>query len=203
MSLLNKSTKHKSSRVQIQIEGVRNGILILPRGEYRAILEISSINFELMSEDEQDAIIDTYQDFLNSINTPFQILIRVRELDMDRYLEDFGSKVADEKLDVYKKQAKNYTEFVKSLITTNKILSRSFYIILPYSSKDKDFEVAREQLKLSTGIVSKGLGKLGMQSRRLPSIEALDLFYGFYNLGQSKRQPLKDQTIKMLEEAYL
>lgn len=203
MSILKKSSRPESSRAQIRIEGVRNGIVQLPNGEYRAILEISSINFELMSEDEQDAIIDTYQDFLNSINTGFQILVRIRELDMDSYLEGFNSKVANEKLKVYKQQAENYTDFVKSLVTSNKILSRKFYVILPYSTKDKDSAVVREQLKLSVGIVSKGLGKLGMQSRKLSSIEALDLFYSFYNPGQAKRQPLKDQTMKILEGAYL
>lgn len=63
MFILQKSNKKVSSRKQIDIEGVRDGILILPDGHYRTVLNASSINFELKSEAEQDALIDTYQSF--------------------------------------------------------------------------------------------------------------------------------------------
>lgn len=204
MSIIRKSSTKQSSRQQIKLKGVKNGILQLPGDEHRLILQISSINFELMSEDEQDAIIETYQTFLNSLSTPFQILVRVRELDMDKYLEDFKAKVTDEKNKTYKDQANNYISFVRSLITTNKILSRHFYVVLPYSAaKDTDFSVIQERLKTSASIVAKGLGKLGMQTTKLSSLEALDLFYSFYSPAQAKRQPLKDQTMQMLTESYL
>ena len=203
MSILKKSNKPQSSRRQIQIEGVRDGILMLPDNEYRLALESSSINFELMSEDEQDALIDTYQTFLNSLNTPFQITVRIRELDMDKYLEGFRARLNDKDEKIYKDQAENYIEFVSGLVTNNKILTRKFYVILPYKSSDGDFAVIKEQLKLNADIVAKGLGRLGMQTRKLSSIEVLDLFYSFYSPGQAKRQPLKDQTMKLLQEAYL
>lgn len=203
MPLHKKSLKPKSSRVQIQIDGVRDGILQLPGREHRLVLESSSINFELMSDDEQDALLDTYQAFLNSLGTPFQILVRIRELDMDKYLESFRSKLNDDDQEVYATQANNYIDFVGSLVTSNKILTRKFYIILPYKAPDDDFAVVREQLKLQADIVAKGLGRLGMQVRKLSSLEVLDLFYSFYNPGQAKRQPLRDQTIALLKEAYL
>lgn len=203
MFLLNKSNHKTSSRQQIAIDGVRDGILILPRNNYTQILQASSINFELMSEDEQDALIDTFQSFLNSINMPFQILIRVREMDMDRYLDSFKAKTANEKQPIYKEQAENYVSFVSSLITTNKILSRSFYIVLTVNSADKDFDVIKSQLKLSADMVAKGLGRLGMHIRSMNSLEALDLFYSFYSPSQAKLQPLKNQTIKLLQGAVI
>ncbi|NDD85514.1 hypothetical protein EBZ38_14730 [bacterium] len=203
MFLLNKSNHKASSRQQIAIDGVRDGILILPRNNYAQILQASSINFELMSEDEQDALIDTFQSFLNSINMPFQILIRVREMDMDRYLDSFRAKTANEQQPIYKEQAENYVSFVSSLITTNKILSRSFYIVLTTNSSDKDFDVIKSQLKLSTDMVTKGLGRLGMHIRAMNSLEALDLFYSFYSPAQAKLQPLKNQTIKLLQGAVI
>ncbi len=87
MSTFTKSKKKQSSRHQIAVEGIRDGILLLPGNHYRTALQLSSINFELKSEAEQDALIDTYQSFLNSLATPLQIIIRIRELDMDKYLE--------------------------------------------------------------------------------------------------------------------
>lgn len=203
MSILKKSSKPASSRSQIQIDGVKDGILHLPKGKYRLVLETSSINFELMSEEEQDAIVDTYQTFLNSLNIDFQILVRIRELDMDKYLSGFESRTENEKDDIYRKQSKSYVQFVNKLITNNKILTRKFYIIVPFNSSTKDDSLVEEQLKQQADIIAKGLGRLGMQVRKLDSLEVLDLFYSFYSPKQAKRQPLKQQTISLLKESYL
>lgn len=203
MSILKKSNKPASSREQIRIDGVRDGILILPNKEYRLILQTSSINFELMSEDEQDALIDTYQNFLNSLNTSFQIVIRIRELDMDKYLKGFRNKINTHDEQIYKKQAENYIDFVGKLVTNNKILTRRFYVVLPYKATDQDFSIVSEQLKQSAELVAKGLGRLGMQTQKLNSLEVLDLFYSFYSPAHAKRQPLREQTIQLLKEAYL
>lgn len=201
--MLQKSNKKASSRRQIDIKGAKDGVLILPGDQYRVVLEVSAINFELKSEAEQDALIDTYQSFLNSLPGALQILIRIREMDMDKYLEDFNRDYENEKEKVYREQIKNYSDFVSGLITTNKILARHFYVVIPFPGKDLDFDTVKEQLSLSTDIVSKGLSKLGMHSRQLSSLEVLDLFYSFYNPGQSKTQPLAKQTFELLNRAYM
>jgi hypothetical protein len=203
VSIFKKSNSKQSSRRQIDIKGVRDGILILPNNKYRSVLEISSVNFELKSEAEQDALIDTYQSFLNSLATSLQIVVRIREMDMDKYLDDFNARMQQEDEQIYKDQVQNYTEFVRSLITKNKILSRHFYVILPFDGKEKDFGLIKEQLGTNADIVTKGLARLGMQAKPLDSLELLDLFYGFYSAGQAKRQPLKKQTMQLLTEGYL
>lgn len=156
-----------------------------------------------MSEDEQDALIDTYQNFLNSLNTNFQIVIRIRELDMDKYLQGFRNKINTHDEQIYRKQAENYIDFVGKLVTNNKILTRRFYVVLPYKATDQDFSIVSEQLKQSAELVAKGLGRLGMQTQKLNSLEVLDLFYSFYSPLNAKRQPLREQTIQLLKEAYL
>lgn len=191
MSLLNRSKTKGSARSQIGIKEVRDGILVLPGNRYRAVLATSSINLELQSEAEQDVIVDTFQSFLNSLTRPIQILIRVRELDIDRYLEDLQLSRIDETKAVYKRQLENYSEFIRKLVAGNKILSRRFYVVVPYENKDvTDFALAREQLLLEQEIVIKGLEKLGMTARPLTSMEILDLFYSFYRPEQAKTQPL-------------
>jgi hypothetical protein len=84
MWLLKKSLNKISSRKQIAIKEVRDGILVLPNNEHRLIIETSSVNFELKSEAEQDVLIDSFQTFLNSLPTKLQILIRIREVDIDQ-----------------------------------------------------------------------------------------------------------------------
>ena len=206
MWLLNKSKNKVSSRRQIQIKEVKDDILVLPNNEYRVILETSSINFELKSEEEQDVLIDSYQNFLNSLPSQLQILVRVREVDIDRYLQDISLSKKTEKEKAYKNQIDNYCDFISNLVAGNKILSRKFYIVVSYrhTDKNKDFQLVKEQLRLLTDIVVRGLEKLGMKARTLNSLEILDLFYSFYNPDQIKTQALKGQTLqKLLENNYV
>src|SRR6266480_6885689 len=94
MSLFKKSNSRISSRRQIAIQGVdEDGTLKLPSEQYRAVLEVSSINLLLKSEAEQDAIIETYQTVLNSLACPIQIIIQIRELDVDKYLNDYQERL--------------------------------------------------------------------------------------------------------------
>jgi hypothetical protein len=197
---LNKQANRKSSRRQIQIKEVKDGILVLPHNEYRTVIETSSVNFELKSEEEQDVLLDSFQNFLNSLVSPLQILIRVREVDIDSYLDQIATSKTFEKEKVYKTQIDNYSSFIKNLVSGNKILSRRFYIIIPYKQQDKnrDFTVVKEHLNLQRSIVTRGLEKLGMKARTLESLELLDLFYTFYNSSSAKTQELKGHTIEAL-----
>ena len=200
MLLLNKNKNKVSSRRQIRIKEVKDGTLILPDNQYRIIVETSSINFELKSDEEQDILIDSFQNFLNSLPCELQVLVRVREVDIDRYLEQMGKSKDIEKEKVYRDQINNYTSFIKNLVSGNKILSRRFYIVIPYKNtdKNKDFSLIEEQIHFQRDIVVKGLEKLGMKARILDSLELLDLFYSFYSPSQAKTQELKGHTIENL-----
>lgn len=191
------NAKLGSARSQMQLKEVRDGILILPGNRYRAVLATSSVNFELQSEAEQDALIDSFQQFLNSLTRSIQILIRVRELDIDRYLDDLTESHADEKEQIYKDQLTSYSEFIRNLVAGNKILSRRFYLVIPFDGdRATDFSFVKEQLNLEQEIMAKSLGKLGMTARPLSSLEVLDLFYSFYQPQQAKTQPLVKELVR-------
>lgn len=199
MNLLTKSAR-ASSRKQIKIREVADGILVLPNNEYRLILETSSVNFELKSEEEQDVIIDSFQNFLNALPCQIQILIRVREIDVDRYIEDMGKAKAKETEKLYKLQIDSYCAFVKKLVSGNKILSRRFYIVIPYHHTDRshDMKLIKEHLYLNRDIVVKGLERMNMKAWELTSLEVLNLFYSFYNPESIKTQELTHETITAL-----
>lgn len=204
MFKLQKLNKKASSRHQIAIQGVEDDILLLPNNEYRVVIEVSSINFHLMSEAERDAVVDIYQAFLNSLSFSIQIVQKVRALDLDDYLKNFEAKKKAEKNKVYKTQINNYTKYVKSLVKTNRILSRQFYIVVPYQIKgSEDITNVREQLDNRLAIVEKGLGNIGINTRQLTSLELLDLFYSSYNSSDAKLQPLSHQTLDLLQRNYL
>lgn len=201
MSILQKSNNKASARQQINIKGVKCNMLLLPRNQYRAVIEVSPVNFELKSEEEQDALIDTYESFLDSLPCPLEIVVRIRKLDMDKYLADIHDLLSEEKEPVYRDQIENYTEFVQGLVADNRILSRHFYVVLPYAAAE--FETAKEQLSLNVDMVGKGLMRLGMRTRQLTNLELLDLFHTFYNPAQAKRQPISDQVAELLNSSYI
>jgi len=197
--MLKKSNSKKSSRRQIQIKEVKDWVLMLPNNEYRTIIETSSINFELKSEEEQDIIIETFQNFLNSLPCPLQFVIKIREIDIEAYLESIEKTLEGENEKVYQEQIKNYSQFMKEMVAGNKILSRRFYVVIPYKSTGKeDFELIKEQLNLRLNIVERGLEKIGMKTQELDNVEILNLFYRFYNPRNSKIQEFTNETYKLL-----
>lgn len=193
-------TKSQPSRQQIQIKKVVDNILVLPNQEYRLILETSSINFELKSEEEQDVIIDSFQNFLNALPCQIQILVRVREIDIDKYVEDIARSKDKEKEAVYRRQIESYSAFVKKLVSGNSILSRRFYIILPYHHPEKreDWKVIKEHINLNRDIVIKGLERMQMKAKMLTSIEIINLFYTFYNPESVKTQAISKEALSAL-----
>ncbi len=199
MSIFSKSKK-SSSRGQIQIKEVVDNILVLPGNEYRQILETSSVNFELKSEEEQDVIIDSFQNFLNSLPCEIQILVRVREVDIDRYVEDIGKTKDKETIPAYKKQIEGYCSFVKKLVSGNKILSRRFYIVIPYNhtERNQDMKLIKEHLNLEKDIIIKGLERMQMKARSITGLEILNLFYGFYNPENLKTQAITRETVEAI-----
>ena len=204
--LLNKNKNKISSRKQIQLKEVKDGVMILPGNRYRMILETSSVNFELKSDEEQDVLLDSFQNFLNSLPCPLQILIRVREIDVDGYLEQILRSKESEKETIYKEQIDNYTSFIRNVVSGNKILTRKFYIIIPYThtERKKDFSVIKEHLYLQRDLVLRGLDKIGMRAKPLDTLEVLNQFYSFYNSAQAKTQELTKQSLsKLLEDSYV
>ncbi len=203
MWLLNKTKNKQSSRKQIQIKEVRNGVLILPNNRYRMVIETSSVNFELKSDEEQDVLLESFQNFLNSLPCPIQILIRVREVDVASYLDQIAKSKLTEKETVYKEQIDNYSSFIRQVVSGNKILTRRFYIVIPYDHSGKnDFSIIKEHMYLQRDLVLRGIEKLGMKAKTLDNLEVLNQFYSFYNPDQAKTQVLTKQSIDTLLEGH-
>ena len=201
---LHKSTKKASARQQIAIQGVQDGVLELPGRRYRMILSVSAVNFELRSEEEQDVIIDTYERFLNSISWPIQILVRTRKITMNAYLAELHAQQQTETVPMYQEQLQRYRAFIRSLIANNTIMTRRFYIVIPYQPTEKaDDSFICEQLLLRVDILAKGMARLGMRAYPLDSLAVLELFYSFYSPIQAKTQPLTEQALRMIHQTIL
>lgn len=203
----------KAAQEFVPIKEVRNGVIILKDGGLRAVLIASSINLSLKSSDEQMAIISQFQSFLNGLDFPTQIVMQSRRLDIRPYLLMLESRLKEQSEQLLKIQTKEYIEFIRSFTDEVNIMTKTFFVIVPYSysaigkgpgfldnlmggsgqkkqaggtQKEADlasFEEKRTQLDQRVGVVIGGLGGLGIRSSQLKTDEVVELFYKTFNPG--------------------
>src|SRR4030043_1250757 len=110
----------------LEIKQIREGVVILKNKAMRGILMVSSLNFALKSEDEQNAILYQFQSFLNSLDFSCQIVVQSRRLNITGYLERLREMEDLQKKDLLKMQIKEYREFIKQLVEEQQILTKNF-----------------------------------------------------------------------------
>lgn len=204
-------TNNISTKQFVDIHDIRDGIVILKNGSLRIILEISSINFDLKSADEQTAIVRGFKDFLNALDFPLQIVVHSRRLDIKNYLEKTQAVVEKTDNELLRIQGVEYLRFVRGLTELANIMSKKFYIIVPFyavesaavkksfveniksafsTAKEKiktieksDFEAYKSQVKQKAELVSDGLQGLGLIAKILSQEELTNMFYSLYNPG--------------------
>jgi hypothetical protein len=211
------STGARPSQDFVPIEQVRDGMLVLHDGSIRAVLMTSSINIVLKSEDEQAAILGQFKNFLNSLDFTIQIFIQSRELDIRPYLTLLEDAYHTQQTELMKIQVREYIDFVRSFVDGASIMTKSFYIVIPYSppvlmnseggirsilggSSNSSAQVSREvfeeyrsQMEQRVSIVVGGLARTGVRAVQLGTEEVIELFYRLFNIGELDRPiPLKD-----------
>lgn len=205
-----------STQQYLNIAEVKDNTVVMKDGTLRAVLLVSSINFALKSEDEQNAVIDSYVRFLNNLSFTLQIVIQSRELDIDNYLEYLKNKEKEQTNKLLKVQTADYIEYIKELTSLGKIMNKRFYVVVPYDPltdkhkgffsllsealkpatviklKDKTFKNYQEMLDRRIDSVVGGLESLGVSVVRLDTQSLIELYYKTYNPETSKNQELAD-----------
>ena len=197
----------------VPIREVRDGVVVLKDGSLRAILLTSYLNFSLKSEDEQKALILQFQNFLNSLEFSVQICIQSRKLDIRPYIALLEERYAAQNGELLKIQTREYIEFIKKFTETSNIMTKNFFVVVPYNpaiidtsrslggifgakggagKKDAvaQFEENRSQLEQRIGVVVQGLSRVGVRVAQLGTEEAIELFYKMFNPGELEK-PIK------------
>lgn len=204
----------KSVQRYLDIAEIRDGAVILKNGGLRAALMVSSINFALKSQDEQEAIIYHFQNFINSLDFSVQILINSRKLNIEDYYSALLVREKEQPNELLKIQIAEYRNFIKGLVEMSNIVSKNFYVIVPYSAaedfaqlgkgflgglagkrsveqkftfKEEEFDKNRGQLWQRVEHVANGLAGVGIRTTPLNTQELIELFYMLYNPEISER----------------
>jgi len=117
----------------LDIAEIRQGVVVMKGGDLRQIIMVGGINFALKSQEEQDALTSSYQNFLNSVDFPIQIVIHSRKINIGKYLDFLRTRMEQEEAELLKNQISEYREFIKNFIQSNPIMTKTFLVIVPWS----------------------------------------------------------------------
>lgn len=213
----NTRSENKSTQEFVPIKEVRDGIVVMKDNGLRAVLLASSINFALKSEDEQTAFIVQFQNFLNSLDFSCQIFVQSRQLDIRPYIATLEEAYKGQLDDLMRIQIREYIEFIKSFTEAANIMTKNFFIVVPYTpaviqtqgsgsflpfgkkktnaaEENRTFEEQATQLEQRIAIVQQGLVRTGVRTVQLGTEEAIELLYKMFNPGEdSKPMQLEQQ----------
>lgn len=211
-----------STQAYLDIKEIKENTIIMKDGSLRAVIVVSSVNFSLKSGDEQNALINSYQGFLNALEFPIQILLQSRKLDIHGYLDKLRLIMQQQTNELLRIQTQEYIEYIGKLIEFASIMNKTFYIIVPLSSAaqktgffskitnlfnpareitlhQSEFEKNREELNKRLQQVSSGLSGMGLKTILLNTEELIELLYNSYNLDTAT--PIKIRSVEELNLA--
>jgi type IV secretory pathway VirB4 component len=205
-----------STQQFVDVEEVKDGVVKLRGGGLRAVIIVSGINFELKSEEEQNIITAGYQDFLNSLDFSFQVVIHSRKINVDGYLEKMRQKREQEESELLRNQIDEYVEYIKSFVKENEIMTKAFFVVVPYEGggtqkltkgvmgifsrksknakkeKEESYEQQLNQLRQRIDQILSGLERMGLRAVVLNDEELTELYYNLYNPESVKRELAKE-----------
>jgi hypothetical protein len=210
-----------STQSTLSIIDIKEDVVILTGKRYRAVFEVKAINFDLLSEDEQDSIIYAYASLINSLSYPIQILVKTRQLNITAYLDYLERAKQAQPSTVLKGQISSYQEFVEKLVIENNVLFKTFYVVLQFdgilvnkasifdpltnlvagksvdtSYSAKELTEAKEKLNQMCTDLMAQFQRIGLRTDRLSSRELVGLYYSLYNPEEDSAEQRVGQEIE-------
>lgn len=199
-----------SSQSLIAIHQIKKGVVILKNGGLRSVIEVTGVNMDLKSEEEQTIILTSWRNFLNNLNFSLEIVICSRRANIDKFIQFIQDKTNQESIELLKIQGEDYMNFIKSLIAENNIMRKYFYLVIPYDPilikpktfldsftnlfnmnrnaftginplTEEEFNQAYQQLIIRRDLIINQLYRLGLHSRPLTTVELINLYSSLYN----------------------
>ncbi len=204
----------------IPFKEIRDGIVVLKDGSYRSVIMTSSLNVALKSQEEQEAIAEQFQNFLNSLEFMIQFAVESRRLDIRPYIALLEDREKEQVNELMKIQTREYINFIKNFTEMTNIMSKTFFVVVPYTptvvtgiqkrgvfgiggtgshSRDEakewleEFEEVKTQIEQRVAIVEQGLSRVGIRLVQLGTEELIELFYKIFNPGELEKPVQLDQ----------
>ena len=205
-----------STQAHLDIEDIRDDLLVLKNGNVVIVLQTNAVNFDLLSEQEQDAMIFAYSQMLNSLSFPIQIMIRSKIMDISNYLLRLREAKQNQSNQSLVNQIDLYERFIQDLVSKNNVLDKRFYVVIPFievslnslnplsglTSRNNKvtfdkwalLERAKVGLQPKKEHLAKQLSRIGIKSKQLSTQELVELFYDIYNPSVAREQKVALST---------
>lgn len=192
-----------ASQQFVPVLDIRENVVLLKDGQMCMILLASSVNFALKSSEEQQAILSQFQAFLNAIDFSIQVYIQSRRLDIRPYLDILHELEPRQENDLMRIQLREYIEFISTFTKEVDIMSKNFFVVIPYTpvalevtgvakllrpstgtrveQSDEKFYENRMQLEQRVSVVEQGLSRIGIRTAPLGNEELTELYYHIFN----------------------
>ena len=189
----------------LELDEIREGMVVLKNRTVRGVMLVSSQNFALKSDEEQDAVIAQFQSFLNSLDFSVQIVVQSRKLNLTGYLDQLKELEVNQKNDLLKALTQDYHAFVERLIAGSSIMTKNFFVVVPFSLletvsldkrrhipkiagslSDDDLQRMKTQLWQRMEFVALGLRRMGLKVAPLNSEELIELFWSWHHPKESE-----------------
>jgi len=186
----------------LEVDQIKEGVIVLKNKAMRGVIMVSSLNFALKSEGEQSAIIYQFQNFLNSLDFSLEIVVQSRRLNITGYLDKLKELEERQMNELLKTQTAEYREFIKNLIAGGAIMSKNFFVVVPFALieipgmkatkgffkkepspvlTEERFQRSKSQLWQRMEFVALGLRRCGLQCIPLNTSELIELFWSLYH----------------------
>ena len=192
-----------STQKFVPVQDVHDNVLILKDGKMCVILLASSINFALKSQEEQQAILQQFQTFLNTLDFSLQIYIQSRRLNIEPYLAQLAEQESGQYNDLMRIQLREYIDFVRKFTTEVDVMTKNFFVVVSYTpsrinaqkgitnlfsgssgqptTERSTFEEHRTQLDQRVNVVEQGLNRLSVRTVPLQDDDLVELYYHIFN----------------------
>jgi hypothetical protein len=211
----NKNKVVSSTLNFLQVAEIRDSVLILRESQIRAILVVSSTNFALKSQQEQEMIIGTFQGILNSLDFPIQIVVQNRRVNLDSYIEKLKTLQDTQTNDLLRVKMQEYIEYIQNIIKEANIMEKNFYIVVGYDpitlregifgsflralnpsrivkQKQEEFLKNRKLLMSRVDEIASKMGGLDLKISLLNTDQLIALMYNCYNPDTTDSVRLRD-----------
>jgi len=192
--------ENSSSQQFLEIDQIKEGFLLLKNKSLRGVLMVSSLNFALKSDDEQKAIIYQFQNFLNSLDFSIEIVLQSRILNITGYIDKLKEMERIQDNELMKIQTAEYRKFITELIGGRQILSKTFFLTVPFTLveipklvgkkkvnfSEEQFQRAKSQIWQRMEFVAVGLRRCGLQCSPLNTLELIELFWSLHHPEESE-----------------
>lgn len=184
-----------STQSFIEIEDLKDDIVLFKDFSAGIIIEVGAVNFWLLSVEEQSSIIYAYSGLLNSLSFPVQILILSKKMDISLYLEYLDNQINKQRNQLLKTRLSSYKEFIKTIIKKNSVMEKRFFFVVPFSPLElgisgvntgglnKEYVITRAKTSLypKRDHLLRLLAKIGLRANVMAKQEITELFYNLYN----------------------